>query len=115
MCLYYRRFIAHFSVIAKPLHNLTKKKVTYVWTPKEQKAFTKLKARLMTQPLLGLLDLKKTFEVHCNACKDSIGAVLSQEGHPISYESHHLNAHERNLGVYEKELISIIHALSSWK
>ena len=69
----------------------------------------------MTQPLLGLPDLKKPFEVHCNSCGDSIGVVLSQEGHPIAYESRRLNAHERNLGVYEKELISVIHALSSWK
>ena len=33
MCSYYRRFIAHFSMIAGPLHDLTKKKVQYVWSP----------------------------------------------------------------------------------
>ena len=38
-------------------------------------------------PLLVLLDLKKTFEVHCDASGDSLGAVLSEEGHPIAYES----------------------------
>ena len=68
----------------------------------------------MKEPLLGLPDLKKPFEVHCDACGDSIGTVLSQEGHPIAYESRRLNVHERNLGVYEKELISVVHALSSW-
>ena len=115
MCSYYRRFIAHFSMIAGPLHDLTKKKVPYVWTPKEQSAFNELKAKLMTQPLLVLPDLKKPFEVHCDACGDSIGAVLSQEGHPIAYESRRLHEQEKNLGVYEKELISVIHALESWK
>ena len=84
MCLYYQCSVVHFLVIAGPLHELTKKKVAYVWTPKEQEAFFELKARLMTQPLLGLLDLKKPFEVHCNACRDSIGAILSQEGHDIA-------------------------------
>ena len=69
----------------------------------------------MTQLLLGFLNLKKPFEVHCNACKDSIGAILSHEGQPIAFESCCLNARERNLGVYEKELVSAIHALSSWK
>ena len=59
MCSYYCRFIAHFSMIPGPLHNLTKKKVPYVWTPKEQSAFNELKAKLMTQPLLVLHDLKK--------------------------------------------------------
>ncbi|MCO5601473.1 hypothetical protein L7F22_055594 [Adiantum nelumboides] len=98
-----------------PLHDLTKKKAKYVWTPKENTAVMQLKAKLMTQPLLVLPDLKKPFEVHCDTCGDSIGAVLSQEGHPIAYESRRLNSQERGLGVYEKELISVIHALQSWK
>ena len=69
----------------------------------------------MTQPLLVLPDLKKPFEVHCDACGDSIGVVLSQEGHPIAYESRRLHEQEKNLGVYEKELISVIRALESLK
>ena len=65
----------------------------------------------MMQPLLVLPDLKKPFKVHCDACKDSICDVLSQEGHPIAYESHHLHEQENDLGVYEKDIISRIHAL----
>ena len=91
-------------MIAGPLHDLTKNKVLYVWTPKEKNAFNELKAKLMMQPLLLLLDLKKHFEVHCDTCKDSIGAILSQEGHPIAYESCFLHDQEKSLGVYEKEL-----------
>ena len=87
MCSYYRRFIANFSVIAGPLHDLTKKKVKFQWTARENTAFNVLKEKLMTQPLLILPDIKKTFEVHCDACGKSLGAVLSQEGHPIAYES----------------------------
>ena len=57
MCAYYRRFIEKFSVIAWPLHNLTKKKVKFESTPKEENAFQTLKSKLMTQPLLKLPDL----------------------------------------------------------
>ena len=115
MCSYYRRFIEKFSIIAGPLHDLTKKKVKFQWTAKENEAFNELKKRLMSRPLLVLLDLKKTFEVHCDALGDSLGAVLSQEGHPIAYEICQLQPQEQSLGIYEKELLVVIHALDSWK
>ena len=54
MCSYFWRFITYFSMIAGGLHDLTKNKVPYVWTPKEKSAFNELKANLMTQPLLVL-------------------------------------------------------------
>ena len=102
-------------LIAGPLHDLTKKKVKFQWTLTENDDFITLKQRLMTQTLLKLPNLEKTFEVHCDAFDDSIRAVLSQEGQPIAYESCRLHAEERNLGIYEKELLAIIHALDSWK
>ena len=115
MCSYYRRFIEKFSVIAGPLHDLTKKRVPFHWTAKEHQAFVKLKEKLMSQPVLVLPDLKKPFEVYCDASGDSIGAVLTQDGHPTAYESRRLHDQEKNLGIYEKELLAVIHALDSWK
>ena len=105
MCSYYRRFIANFSIIAGPLHDLTKKKVKFQWTLKEHTAFLTLKQRLMSQPLLKLPNLKKPFEVHCNASVDSVGAVLSQEGQQIAYERFHLHLEERTLGIYKELLL----------
>ena len=115
MCSYYRRFIEKFSIIASPLHDLTKKKVKFQWTAKENKAFNEFKKRLMSRPLLILPDLKKTFEVHCDASSNSLGALLSQEGHSIAYESCRLQPQEQSLGIYEKELLAVIHALDTWK
>ncbi len=115
MCSYYRRFIAKFSIIAGPLHDLTTKKVKFQWTLKEHTAFITLKQRLMLQPLLKLPDLEKTFEVHCDASGDSIGAVHSQEVQPIAYESRRLHTEERTLGIYEKELLTVFHVSNSWK
>lgn len=115
MCSYYGRFIEKFSIIAGPLHDLTKKKVKFWWRAKENAAFKELKAKLMLQPLLVLPDLNKMFKAHCDASGKSLGSILSQEVHPIAYESHRLQAQEKNLGVYEKELLAVIHALETWK
>ena len=73
--------------MASSLHDLTKKKVKFQWTAKENDAFNELKKRLRLGPLLVLPDLTKTFEVHCDALGDSLGTILSQEGHPIAYKS----------------------------
>ena len=62
-----------------------------------------------------LPDLRKPFKVQCDACGHSLGAVLLQEGHAIAYKIWRLNEHEKNLGIYEKELLAIMHALDTWK
>ena len=67
----------------------------------------------MTKPLLIIPNLLKPFEVQCDACGESLGAVLLQEGHPIAYESGRLDPQEQVLGIYEKELLVVILALSS--
>ncbi|MCO5580733.1 hypothetical protein L7F22_034603 [Adiantum nelumboides] len=115
MCAYYRRFIEKFSLIAGPLHDLTKKNVKYVWTERKQEAFDKLKQKIISQPVLVLPDLSKPFEVQCDACGDCFGAVLLQEGHAIAYESRRLSSDEQILGIFEKELLAVLHALDSWK
>ena len=72
--IYHKKFL----VIARPLHDLTKKKVQLRWSAREHQAFQELKARLMSQHLLVLPDMKKFFEVHCDASGDSLGVVSSQ-------------------------------------
>ena len=74
-----------------------------------------LKEKLISQPISILPDLSKSFEVQCDACGHSFGAVLLQEGHAIAYESRRLNNQKKNLGIYEKELLVILHALDTWK
>ncbi|MCO5610536.1 hypothetical protein L7F22_064775 [Adiantum nelumboides] len=97
-----------------PLHDLTKQNVKYVWTQKKQQAFDALKQKL-TSHVLALPDLSKPFEVQCDACGDCLASVLLQEGHAIALESCRLNLDEKILGIYEKELLAVLHALESWK
>ena len=115
MCAYYRRFIEKISLIARPLHDLTQKNAKYEWTKKENESFDTLKEKLISQPILIILDLSKLFEVQCDACGHFLRAVLLQKGHAIAYESRRLNDYEKDLGIHEKEPLAILHALDTLK
>lgn len=53
-------------------------------------------------------NLSKNFVLATDASKFAIGAVLSQDGHPISFASRTLNDHETHYHTMEKELLAII-------
>ncbi|MCO5563507.1 hypothetical protein L7F22_017151 [Adiantum nelumboides] len=115
LCSYYRRFIRFFAEIAAPLHALTRKGVVFRFGERQQQAFKLLKEKLTTEPVVILPDLRKSFQVQCDACGSSIGAILMQDGHVIAYESKVLRGPEKHMQIYEKELFVVIHALESWK
>ena len=62
-----------------------------------------------------LPNVTKPFEVQCDACGNRLGVVLLQEGYGITYISRRFNDHEKNLGIYEEELLAIMHASVTWK
>ena len=81
----------------------------------QRTGFFTLKEKLITEPILVVLDLYKSFEVHCDACGNCIGAALHQDGHVVAYESRRLQDAEKHMGIYEKGLLAVIHVLSTWK
>jgi RNase H-like domain found in reverse transcriptase len=57
------------------------------------------------------------YEVTTDASEDesTVGAVLTQYGHPIAFESKKLNPHQQNYPVHDKEMCAIMHALERWR
>ncbi len=53
LCLYYRRFIAGFADVARPLHRLSEKAQPFEWTKEVDKSFESLKQKLTHAPILG--------------------------------------------------------------
>ena len=56
---FYRRFIKHYSEIAKPLNNLLKKDQKFEWTTECQEAFDNLKRCFTEEPVLIMPDHSK--------------------------------------------------------
>ncbi|KAJ6942306.1 hypothetical protein NC652_008196 [Populus alba x Populus x berolinensis] len=111
---YYRKFIRHFGIISKPLTELLKKN-QFGWNVQAQQAFDRLKKALCEAPVLALPDFSKTFILETDACDSGLGAVLSQEGHPLAYFSKALSPKHMGLSIYEKEYLAILMAVEKWR
>ena len=63
---------------------LTSKKAKWKWTEVEQQAFEAVKTAVAKNTLLVYPDFNEKFEIHTDASKHQLGAVISQKGHPIA-------------------------------
>lgn len=72
---YYRKFIAHYGMVARPLTELLKKGNQFSWTPQADQAFKLLKDKLV-QAVLAVSDFEQSFVLETDACDLGIGAVL---------------------------------------
>lgn len=111
---YYRRFVRNFGPIARPLTALTKRD-SFTWTEEATGAFEELKKALCEAPVLALPRFDQPFVVETDACGNGIGAVLMQNGHPVSYISRHLKGKQLHLSIYEKELLAVVFAVQKWR
>ncbi|KAI3706879.1 hypothetical protein L6452_24918 [Arctium lappa] len=108
---YYRRFIQDFSRIATPLTALTRKSVKFVWKEAQEEAFSKLKERLSSAPILSLPNGLEGFVIFSDASKLGLGCVLMQDGKVIAYASRQLKEHEKNYPTHDLELAIVVFAL----
>jgi hypothetical protein len=89
---FYRRFIKDFSKICRPLHNLTKKDVPFVWGPAQQTAFDTFKAAFTSTPILAIWSPTHSTRIEVDASGFTTGGVISQKcndldslWHPIAF------------------------------
>jgi hypothetical protein len=111
---YYRRFIPDFSRIAKPMNELLKKGIKFLWSEECDQAFHTLRKHLTSAPVLTQPDMSKPFEVFCDASGTGLGCVLMQENRVIAYASYALRPHEKNYPTHDLELAAVVHALKLW-
>ena len=123
---FYQYFVPNYSIIARPLIDLTKKATPFHWDPPQQQAFLTLKGHMCSQPVLKQPNYDKPFFLATDASAYGVGAVLSQEGdfnprtkkfvqQPVAYYSATFTPTERNYDIYERELLAVIKALEHWR
>ena len=112
---YYRRFIANFSKIAKPLTALTQKGINFNWSKEQEAAFQTLKKMLCEAPILALPEGTENFMVYCDESKLGLGCVLMQHNRVIAYSSRQLKPHEVNYTTHDLELGAVVFALKIWR
>src|SRR4051794_30064341 len=117
---YYRKFVRDFSKIAKPMLNLLKQDVPFLWEEQQQTSFEELKQRLMEAPILQYPDFTKPFVLYTDASGTGLGAVLSQideekRERVIAYASRSLNKAECNYGITDQECLAIVWAVKHFE
>ena len=65
--------------------------------------------------LLAYPDFNAPFEIHTDALKLQIGAVISQKGKPITFYSRKMNSAQHNYTTSEKELLSVVATLKEFR
>lgn len=69
----------------------------------------------MTASVLVLPDFTKPFTIDTDASNIGIGAILSQNGHPMAFLSKAVGPKAQALSTYEKECLAVILAVTKWK
>lgn len=103
-------------MLAKPLYDLLKKDTVFSFDQNHFEAFTMLKEKLVSSPTLAIFNPTSETELHTDACKTGLGAMLFQRQedgqlHPVSYYSKRTTDCESRYHSFELETLAIIYAL----
>lgn len=111
---YFRKFIKGYGEVARPLTSLLKKDATWQWLDAQERAFSLLKDRLISMPILALYDPTLETELHTDASSLGIGGILMQWQKeirvlkPVCYFSRQTTPEERHLHSYELETLAVV-------
>ncbi|QRW17779.1 Retrotransposable element Tf2 protein [Rhizoctonia solani] len=113
-------FVANFSHMARPLHNLVKKDTLWKWDTREQEAFQGLKDAITNALVLCHADPSKPYFLETDASGAALGSILSQRQedgrlHPLGFLLESFKGAKQNYDTHNKELLAIICSFKYWR
>lgn len=113
---FYAKFIKNASEILKPLYNLLKKNVNWVWCKKCDNAFMDIKKMLSQKPVLAHYDPSLPLILSVDSSAYGVGAVLCHRypdgtERAVSCASRTLNRAESNYSQLDKEALAIVYGI----
>ncbi|KAF8752755.1 hypothetical protein RHS01_07336 [Rhizoctonia solani] len=119
---FYRRFIAHYASICKPLNDLTHKDVplgprrSLTLTDDALRSFNDLKEAFQSRPVLRHFNPALPSTLLTDASDFAISGIHCQPGesgalHPVAFFSRKLTPAEINYEIYDKEMLAIVDSL----
>ena len=122
LCGTVRIWIKDFSLITRPMVELTRKDREFVWGPSQELAFQRLKILVSQAPALMPIDYKcgRPIYLSVDTSIHGIGFVLSQDNKhgkrvPARYGSLPLSGAETRYGQSKLELYGLFRALKEYK
>ena len=85
-----------------------------MWQSEQEAAFKKIKQLVTATPVHQFYDVNKEVTIQCDASSSGLGAVLTQDGHPIASASKAFTATERNYAQIEKECLATVSACTKF-
>ena len=107
---YLSKFLPQLSTVCEPLRRLTDSNSVFDWLPQHEDAFVSIQELITQAPVLRYFDVSKEVTIKCDSSDAGLGAVLTQDGQPVAYDSHALTQTERNYLQIEKECLAIVFA-----
>ncbi len=112
---FFRSLIPNLSSRIAPITDLTKDNVEFYWTAEHKQIISSIVSELVNKAFLIQPNLSKPFQIYTDASDVGVGALILQDGLPVSCFSRKLLPSQGKYTTSEKEALAIVWTLQTYR